>query len=71
MFHRKGRVTVPTGAIQEESLFDLAIEAAGEELAQEDEHDVITTAPDQLYAVAEALKNARVQEEAIAQLSIH
>ncbi len=63
MFHRKGRVTVPATAIQEERLFDLVIEAGGEELKQEDEHYVITTAPDQLYAVAELLKNAGVQAD--------
>jgi transcriptional/translational regulatory protein YebC/TACO1 len=63
MFHRKGRVTVPAPTIQEARLFDLVIEAGGEELTQEDEHHVITTAPDQLYAVGEALKNAGVQAD--------
>lgn len=63
MFHRKGRVTVPATTIQEGRLFDLVIEAGGEELTQEDEHHVITTAPDQLYAVAESLKNAGVQAD--------
>jgi len=64
MFHRKGRVTVPATTIQEERLIDLVIEASGEELTQEDEHDVITTAPDELYAVAEVLRNAGVQADA-------
>ena len=63
MFHRKGRVTVPATAIPEERLFDLVIEAGGEELTQDDEHHLITTAPDQLYAVAEVLKNAGVQAD--------
>jgi YebC/PmpR family DNA-binding regulatory protein len=63
MFHRKGRITVPATAIPEERLFDLVIEAGGEELTQDDEHHVITTAPDQLYAVAEVLKNAGVQSD--------
>src|ERR1700722_18607515 len=63
MFHRKGRVTVPATTIPEERLFDLVIEAGGEELTQEDDHYVITTAPDQLYAVAEALKSAHVQSD--------
>ncbi|EDY22087.1 protein of unknown function DUF28 [Chthoniobacter flavus Ellin428] len=63
MFHRKGRVTVPTTTIQEERLFDLVIEAGGEEMAREDEHYIITTAPDQLYAVAETLKNKGVQAD--------
>jgi len=63
MFHRKGRVTVPATTIQEERLFDLVIEAGGNELTQEDEHYVITTAPDKLYAVAEVLRSAGVQAD--------
>lgn len=76
IFHRKGRVTVPAAAIQKERSFDLVIEAGGEELTQEDEHHVITTAPDPFCAVAEVLQNAGVQadlaptEEALAQFSI-
>ena len=60
MFHRKGRITVPRRSIEEERLFELAIEAGAEELTTEEEQYVITTAHDQLYAVAEALKNAGV-----------
>ena len=63
MFHRKGRMTVPATTIQEERLFDLVIEAGGNELTQEDEHYVITTAPDKLYAVAEVLRSAGVQAD--------
>jgi transcriptional/translational regulatory protein YebC/TACO1 len=58
MFHRKGRVTVPAAAMQEGRLFDLEIEADGEELTQEDELYVITTAAHPLYAVAKAPTNA-------------
>jgi YebC/PmpR family DNA-binding regulatory protein len=60
MFHKKGRITVPRDAINEEHLFELALEAGAEELTTEDEQYVITTAHDQLYAVAEALKHAGV-----------
>ncbi len=63
MFHRKGRVTAPFMTIQETRLFGLVIEAGGEELTQEDEHYVIPTAPDQLYAVAEKIKNTGVQAD--------
>lgn len=63
LFHRKGRVTVPATTIHEERLFDLVIEAGGEEFTRDDEHYVITTAPDQLYAVAENLKNAGLQAD--------
>src|SRR5215210_7361778 len=43
MFHRKGRITVPRDAIDEDRLFELALEAGAEELTSEDEADVITT----------------------------
>jgi YebC/PmpR family DNA-binding regulatory protein len=60
MFHKKGRITVPRHAINEDRLFELALEAGAEELTTEDEQYVVTTAHDQLYAVAEALKHAGV-----------
>jgi YebC/PmpR family DNA-binding regulatory protein len=60
MFHKKGQITVPRDAIEEERLFELAIEAGADELTTEEEGYVITTSHDQLYAVAEALKHAGV-----------
>ncbi len=60
MFHKKGRITVPREAIEEERLFELALEAGAEELTSEEEGYVVTTSHDQLYAVAEALKHAGV-----------
>ncbi|MEY2547625.1 MAG: hypothetical protein QOD80_2071 [Verrucomicrobiota bacterium] len=60
MFHKKGRITVARDSIGEERLFELALEAGAEELTTEEEQYVITTSHDQLYAVAEALKNGGV-----------
>jgi YebC/PmpR family DNA-binding regulatory protein len=60
MFHKKGRITVPRESIAEDRLFELALEGGAEELTTEEEEYVITTSHDQLYAVAEALKNAGV-----------
>ena len=60
MFHKKGQITVPRDAIGEERLFELALEAGAEELTTEEEQYVILTSHDQLYAVAEALKQAGV-----------
>jgi YebC/PmpR family DNA-binding regulatory protein len=60
MFHKKGRITVPRGSVEEDRLFEVALEAGAEELTTEEEQYVITTSHDQLYAVAEALKNAGV-----------
>jgi len=60
MFHKKGRITVPRGTIAEERIFELALEAGAEDLTTEEEQYVIITSHDQLYAVAEALKQAGV-----------
>jgi YebC/PmpR family DNA-binding regulatory protein len=60
MFHKKGQITVPRAAIEEEKLCEIALEAGAEELTTEEEQYVILTAHDQLYAVAEALKQAGV-----------
>src|SRR5438874_9928662 len=58
MFHRKGQIIVPRSSIDEERIFELALEAGAEELKNREEEYLITTAPDQLYAVAEALRKA-------------
>ena len=60
MFHKKGRITVPRDTVAEERIFELALEAGAEELTTEEEQYVIITSHDQLYAVAEALKQAGV-----------
>jgi len=63
MFHKKGQIAVVRDTIGEEQLFELALEAGAEELTTEEEMYVILTAHDQLYAVAEALKQAGVTLE--------
>src|SRR5205807_5758930 len=63
MFHRKGQIIVPRSSIDEERIFELALEAGAEELTNQEDGYFITTAPDQLYAVAEALRKAGVTTE--------
>jgi len=60
MFHKKGQINVARAAIEEERLFELALEAGADELTTEEDQYLITTSHDQLYAVAEALKHAGV-----------
>jgi YebC/PmpR family DNA-binding regulatory protein len=60
MFHRKGQIIVPRSSIDEDRLLDLTLEAGAEELTTDEDQYVIITSHDQLYAVAEALKNAGV-----------
>jgi YebC/PmpR family DNA-binding regulatory protein len=63
MFHRKGQIVVPRASIEEDKLLELVLETGAEELTNDEDAYVVTTAPDQLYAVAEALKNAGVTTE--------
>ncbi len=60
MFHKKGRITVPSAAIAEDRLLEIVLEAGAEDLTSEEGEYVVLTPPDQLYAVAEALKHASV-----------
>ncbi|MEP6603789.1 MAG: YebC/PmpR family DNA-binding transcriptional regulator [Spartobacteria bacterium] len=63
MFHKKGQITVSRGSIDEDRLLELTLDAGAEELTTEEDQYVITTAHDQLYAVAETLKQAGVTTE--------
>ena len=58
MFHKKGQITVPRSSINEDRILELALEAGAEELTTDEDQYLIITSHDQLYAVAEALKNA-------------
>ena len=60
MFHKKGQITVARDSIDEDRLFELALEAGAEELTTEEDRYLITTSHDQLDAVADALKRANV-----------
>ena len=63
LFKRKGQIVLPLEASDEEKLLELALESGAEDVNTDDEHHVIITAPDQLYAVAEALKAAGLAAE--------
>src|SRR5438128_8416241 len=58
MFHRKGQIIVPRSSIDEERIFELALEAGAEELTKQEGVYLIITAPEQLYAVADTLRKA-------------
>jgi YebC/PmpR family DNA-binding regulatory protein len=60
MFHKKGQINVRRDSIDEERIFELTLNAGAEELTTEEDQYLITTSHDQLYAVAEALKQAGV-----------
>jgi YebC/PmpR family DNA-binding regulatory protein len=63
LFHRKGQITVPLSSTGENHLFDIAADAGADDLASDEEHHIITTPPDQLYAVSEALKKSSIEPD--------
>ena len=63
MFHRKGQITVPLSSAGESRLFEVAAEAGAEDLTSDGEHHIITTPPDQLYAISEALRMASIEPD--------
>ncbi|HEY4281860.1 MAG TPA: YebC/PmpR family DNA-binding transcriptional regulator [Chthoniobacterales bacterium] len=60
MFHKKGQISIPRAGTNEDRILELVLNAGAEELTTEEDEYVITTSHDQLYAVAEALKQAGV-----------
>lgn len=63
LFNRKGVITVPVATAEEDRVLEIILEAGAEEMNADDEHYVITTPFDQLYAVAEALRAAGIEPD--------
>lgn len=61
-FERKGVIAVPH-SIDEERIMDVAMEAGAEDLADEDERWLVTTAPAELMAVRGALEQAGIKTD--------
>jgi YebC/PmpR family DNA-binding regulatory protein len=60
LFKRRGQITIPRASIEEDKLLERALEAGAEDVSADDEHHVVTTAHDRLYAVADALRQSGV-----------
>ena len=63
MFKRRGQILVNQGAADENALLEIILEAGAEELTADGEHFIIVTPHDQLYTVADALRNAGIPAE--------
>ncbi len=55
-FKRQGVITVPTGAVSEEELFEIALDAGAEDVSQEEEFYRVVTAVEDFHRVREALQ---------------
>ncbi len=60
MFHRKGEITVSKEAATEDKLLDIVLEAGGEDLKDDGSSWYITTPPEAIEAVKEALGKAGI-----------
>lgn len=60
LFQKKGQIAVPRALADEDKMLEVALDAGAEELTGDETHHNVITAPDQLYAVAEALKAAGI-----------
>ncbi|MGC3988460.1 MAG: YebC/PmpR family DNA-binding transcriptional regulator [Chthoniobacteraceae bacterium] len=63
LFKRKGQIAIATSTVAEDHLLEVALEAGAEEMTEDDENFLVTTSPDQLYAIAEAMKAAGLATE--------
>ncbi len=60
MFDRKGLFVVPAEHVEEDRLYEVALEAGADDIRADDDSFEITCAPEVFPAVAEALEQARV-----------
>ena len=63
LFKRKGQVTVPKNSVEEDRLLEIVLDAGAEDLASDDESYLITTSPDHLYTVGEAVRHNGIPVE--------
>jgi len=63
LFKRKGQITVPQSAVEEDRLLEVALEAGAEDLVVDDESYLVTTPHDQLYQVGGAIRQAGIPIE--------
>ncbi|WP_103020699.1 YebC/PmpR family DNA-binding transcriptional regulator [Salinibacter altiplanensis] len=64
LFEQKGRLAVPTGATDEMTLFEVAVEAGAEEIDEADAAYIVTTRRDAFADVEAALDEAGIAVEA-------
>jgi YebC/PmpR family DNA-binding regulatory protein len=59
-FHRKGQITVLRNKIGEDDLMNIILDAGADDMASEDEHYLVTTAPDVLEKVKKAIEDRKI-----------
>jgi YebC/PmpR family DNA-binding regulatory protein len=60
LFARKGEIRLPLTAATEDAVLDAALEAGADDVSRDDEDHIVLTAPDQLFAVGDALRTRQL-----------
>jgi YebC/PmpR family DNA-binding regulatory protein len=60
VFARKGEIRLPLAAADEETMLEAALEAGADDVSQDGDDHVVLTAPDQLFAVGDALRSRQL-----------
>lgn len=58
MFDRKGQIYIPAAVMDEDAAMEKALEAGAEDFVREDDTYIVSTAPNDLHAVKQALEEA-------------
>jgi YebC/PmpR family DNA-binding regulatory protein len=58
MFHKKGLIIVPADEVSEDRLMEVALDAGAEDMTREDKNFEVTTDPESMETVREALERA-------------
>jgi len=61
MFNKKGFASIPKDAVDEEALYDLALEIGAEDITDEGDSFEIITAPDDIETLRDALEKKGVK----------
>jgi YebC/PmpR family DNA-binding regulatory protein len=70
MFHKKGYIVVEKGAVDEEKLMEVALDAGGEDIEESEREYEVTTDPQKLDAVKKALEGAEIKYQ-LAELTMY
>lgn len=60
LFDHKGEIQIPVDAADENQILEMALEAGAEDVSSDPDGHLVTTAPDQLNAVANKLRDQRL-----------
>ncbi|MBV8816060.1 MAG: YebC/PmpR family DNA-binding transcriptional regulator [Verrucomicrobia bacterium] len=63
LFKRKGQIAVPKNSAEEDRLLEITLDAGAEDLTSDEEFYLITTSPDHLYTVGEAIRRQEIPVE--------